>query len=256
MNDDDNDNNNNTSSKEEKYPRTPHFPFSPGINSDDIVTTKTLDIFFPSKQQQVDIHISEKLDGGNCCLKQGQVFARTHGKPATHESFSAVKALYHTIIIPQLSEEEFEQLEFFGENMAAVHSIHYSADPKFPLPSVFFLFAIRHKQKDCWLSVDDVAEIAERLGIEQPPVLFRGVPKDDQFVEKLIQENMKLPSILATKVMKSDKPVPVEGFVARNAASFSSKEFEKNVSKCVRANHIQCEDKVFKTQWTRANFMQ
>lgn len=256
MNDDD-DQQQQATKFEEKYPRTPHFPFSPGINSDDVVTSKMLDIFIPSKNaaSAIEIHISEKLDGGNCCLKQGQVFARTHGKPATHESFSAVKAFYHTIIIPQLTEEEFEQLEFFGENMAAVHSIHYSQDPNFPLPSVFFLFAIRHKQKDCWLSVDDVAEIAERLGIEQPPVLFRGVPKDDQFVEKLIQENMKLPSILAAKVMKAEKPCPVEGFVARNAASFSSKDFEKNVSKCVRANHIQCEDKVFKTQWTRANFL-
>ena len=251
-----------STSSSDKYPRTPHFPFSPGINDDDIVTTKMPEFTQPSSSssssQQQEIHISEKLDGGNCCLKQGQVFARTHGKPATHESFSAIKALYHTIIIPQLTQEEFTNWEFFGENMAAVHSIHYSVDPAFPLPSVFFLFAVRDRQKDMWLSVDEVASIATRLGLEVPPTLFRGIPSSDQEVQKLILENMKLPSILATKVMKvpKEKACPVEGFVARVAGRFSTKDFERCVCKCVRANHVQCEDKVFKSQWTRANFVQ
>lgn len=259
-NDDTNSNNNNTGKTEEKYPRTPHFPFSPGINSDDIVTSKIPDFCLQTK---IEIHISEKLDGGNCCLKSGHVFARTHGKPATHESFSAVKALYHTIIIPQLTEEEFENLEFFGENMAAVHSIHYSADAKFPLPAVFFLFAVRDRSKDLWLSVDEIADLAQRLGLEQPPVLFKGlIPatlnenEKNHFVEKMIIDNMKNPSILAARVMNSDKPCPVEGFVARICGRFATKDFDKWVCKCVRANHVQCEDKIFKTQWTRANFVQ
>ena len=38
--------------------------------------------------------ITEKLDGGNCCIKGGVVFARTHSKPATHESFDTIKGMF------------------------------------------------------------------------------------------------------------------------------------------------------------------
>jgi len=51
------------------------------------------------------------LDGGNCCLKDGQVFGRTHAQPASHESFSAVKELAANLG-PQL-----EGVQLFGENM-------------------------------------------------------------------------------------------------------------------------------------------
>ena len=31
--------------------------------------------------------ITEKLDGANCCLQRGEVYARTHSHAATHASF-------------------------------------------------------------------------------------------------------------------------------------------------------------------------
>ena len=235
-----------SSSSDDKYPRTPHFPFSPGATDDDVVSSAMLPIFGDG----TEIHISEKLDGGNCCLKQGHVFARTHGKPATHESFSAVKRLYHTVLIPQLTEDEFDDLEFFGENMAAVHSLAYT-DAQHALPAPFYLFAVRQRSTDTWWGVDQVARIAQRLGLEQPPVLFRGVPVGrEREVAGLIQGAMKLPSALAASI---GVQCPVEGFVARVTSAFRSAQFADCVSKCVRANHVQCEDKVFKAHWTRAN---
>ena len=37
--------------------------------------------------------VTEKLDGGNCMICNGKVYARSHGQEAKHESFSRVKAL-------------------------------------------------------------------------------------------------------------------------------------------------------------------
>lgn len=95
------------------YPKTPHLPFSPGVNSDD---TRISDC---EHLLRAEVVVTEKLDGGNCCLKSGQVFGRTHSQPATHESFSAVKELAATFL-PELGD-----LQLFGENMQAVHSIEY-----------------------------------------------------------------------------------------------------------------------------------
>ena len=107
------------SASKSNYPKTPHLPFSPGINPDD---TRVSDC---QKLLSVEVVITEKLDGGNCCIKADSssgmplVFGRTHAQPATHESFSAVKELATCI------GDELGDLELFGENMQAVHSIEY-----------------------------------------------------------------------------------------------------------------------------------
>ena len=101
------------------YPKTPHLPFSPGVNPDD---TRIADC---KKLLASEVIITEKLDGGNCCIKAVcglglKVFGRTHAQPATHESFSAVKEQAMAI------GEELGDVELFGENMQAVHSIEYT----------------------------------------------------------------------------------------------------------------------------------
>lgn len=52
-----------------------------------------------------------RLDGGNCCLKDGQVYGRTHAQPASHESFSAVKELAANL------GNLLQDVQVFGENM-------------------------------------------------------------------------------------------------------------------------------------------
>merc|ERR1719210_270030 len=71
----------------DNYPSTPHLPFSPGVNPDDVQLSDCSSIIHD------EVIVTEKLDGGNCCIKHGQIYARTHAQPATHESFSAVKQL-------------------------------------------------------------------------------------------------------------------------------------------------------------------
>lgn len=98
----------------ERYPSTPHLRFSPQVHADDEVNRFDDDIFCGK-----EIVVTEKLDGGNCCLFGGKVFARTHKHEVsplfrrrarsvgadlhitslrwaqtTHESFGPVKAQY------------------------------------------------------------------------------------------------------------------------------------------------------------------
>lgn len=104
----------------QKYPRTPHLPFSPGIADDD----ETLPNYH--HLLNTEIVVTEKLDGGNCCLKDGLVFARTHEKAATHASFDIVRLMY-TSTWMHLLPDPADRYELFGENLTAVHSISYTS---------------------------------------------------------------------------------------------------------------------------------
>jgi hypothetical protein len=91
-----------------KYPRTPHFPFSPGRTDDDVVLEEVANIpSFPLLSKEVVV--TEKLDGGNCCISRGKVYARTLNSEATHPSFGPIKRLasqftsfkeYEDLILP------------------------------------------------------------------------------------------------------------------------------------------------------------
>lgn len=50
------------------YPSTPHLPFSPQVNADDVKLSSAASAHFAGQQ----VVITEKLDGGNCCLYAGE----------------------------------------------------------------------------------------------------------------------------------------------------------------------------------------
>lgn len=200
----------------QKYPSTPHLSFSPGVNPDDIQLSAADCTHFQGQK----VVITEKLDGGNCCIKDGVVFARTHSSPATHASFSPIKQL-----AKQLMHAVPPDYELFGENMAGVHSIAYSS-----LGSFFYLFAIRHQ--GTWLSWEAVEALAEQLGVPTVPVVFHGIMGDLPLLQKNITGWAGMPS----RVGADTTP---EGFVIRLAASFADVAFGQSIAKYVRANHIQ-----------------
>merc|ERR1712166_170518 len=147
-----------------KYPSTPPLPFSPGVNEDDVIASAAT---ASGAAVGDDIVITEKLDGGNCCIKLNpesgkvEVYARTHSKLATHKSFDTVKAMFaglKWIMTPGL--------DLYGENMTAVHSIKYPN-----LTVYFYLFAV--KKGETWLGWDDVVEVAESLDIPTVPLKYR-----------------------------------------------------------------------------------
>ena len=143
-----------------RYPSTPHLPFSPQVNEDDIVMDARARTVFSG----VPIVITEKLDGGNCCLCDGAVFARTHSHEATHASFGPIKSLCEEIY--NNSDIVIEPgTRFFGENMFGIHSIEYD-----DLSSYFYLFGVQRPTGD-FCSWDEVVAFADLLGVPTVPVV-------------------------------------------------------------------------------------
>ncbi len=75
----------------EKYPRMPHLPWSPGATRDD-QRLEDVEHFLGR-----EIVVTEKIDGANLCLTRGDVFARTHSGRPTHPLFDQAKALHGRI---------------------------------------------------------------------------------------------------------------------------------------------------------------
>jgi hypothetical protein len=148
-----------------KYPRTYHFPFSPGTTSDDRIA-KSYDGLLDGP-----IVITEKLDGENTCLNGYGVFARSHAAPTRNPWASYLWDTWNTL------HKGLGDLELFGESLYAVHSIRYGR-----LESYYYLFAIR--EGDRWLAWDEVQFYAGVLGLPTVPVLYRGraadLPGDDR----------------------------------------------------------------------------
>ena len=76
----------------------------------------------------VPIVVTEKLDGGNCCItvpaagEAPRVYARTHSHEATHDSFGPIKTLALEMSYSGYLEPG---VKLFGENMFGIHSIEY-----------------------------------------------------------------------------------------------------------------------------------
>lgn len=214
----------NVTTSQGKYPSTPHLPFSPGVNSDDVLLSDCAHLL------QADVVVTEKLDGGNCCIKGGEVYARTHAQPATHASFSAIKELVRSF--PYIPDD----LEIFGENMSAVHSISYGN-----LTSYFYIFAAR--RGSLWLSWDEVVELASQLGVPTVPVVFQGqFQSPGQLQDYLVR--------WAKDFSEVGEAVTPEGFVVRRTSSFQDTAFSEHIAKYVRANHLQT-DYSWKRTWKK-----
>lgn len=194
-----------------KYPRTPHLPFSEGSTSDDKYASKDTIAFLKSG---IELVVTEKMDGGNVTLYRDAFHARSLTSKS-HPWDAPAKALW--------ASKRFDIPEGWrvsGESVYAQRSVAYDS-----LPSCLMVFGI-WDEKNNLLSWDTTVEWAELLGFSVVPVLYRG----DDYSE-------------AIKVWKKTLNADVsEGFVIRNAGTFAYEDFEKNVAKFVRANHVQTSD--------------
>lgn len=103
-------------------------PFSPGTTSDDRINTD----YWQDLQAITQLVHTEKLDGENNCLNRYGVFARSHATPTQSAWTYKIRQRW------QLLKNDLGDLELFGENLYAVHSIEYRA-----LEQDFYLFAVR-----------------------------------------------------------------------------------------------------------------
>jgi hypothetical protein len=202
-----------------KYPRTPHFPWSPGGTSDD---RRLLDV---SGLLNVPVVITEKLDGSNVCLESEAVYARSHGNVPSHPSFDLLKA-FHAQVKGKIPSDT----QVFGEWLYARHSIAYDS-----LPHYLAIFGVRFiKDTPMWASWEEVELWAEELGCPTAPVLARTT----SFSSK---SSLEESTVLLSSRPSSYGPTR-EGCVVRVASEFSDDHFGLSVAKWVRAGHVQTDE--------------
>lgn len=193
--------------KLKKYPRSFHLPWSRGYTHDDKVA-KNVNHFIGK-----EVVVTEKLDGEGTTLYRDYMHARSINS-ANHPSRHWIKT-FHASFAYRIPND----WRLCGENVYAKHSIYYRG-----LTSYFYLFSIWNEENIC-LSWDETIALADELGIETVPVLYRGI-----FDEEKIKRTFTGASLFDGEQ---------EGYVIRNAGSFHYDDFQYNLGKFVRMNHVQ-----------------
>ena len=203
-----------------KFPRTPHWPWSPFIGGNDGVHPD------PSRFVGEPVVVTEKLDGGNTLLHAGKVYARSVVAPSEGKWMAMVKK-HHAWKVHEPG------VHLYGEDIYGVHSIEYDPVPEH---ETFYAFALRDAG-GAFASFAEVEAYAKEREIPVVPVLFKGrfrsVAELRAFVERAHGEPSKLGG-------------EREGVVLRLARGFPALEFPNDVCKSVRPGHVQNDE-----HWTR-----
>lgn len=184
--------------------------------------------FFVGKQ----VFITEKLDGGNTTLNQGEVYARSTGQPAEQGWFAHVKK-YHAWKTHGMNPDTV----LYGEDIAALHSITYNV----PMDQTYHIFRVR--EKDEFLPYDSLVSYGELFDIPVVQPLFRGIFDSVEAITKWFEEEISKPSAFGDTR---------EGFVMSVDTRFAADQFSLNVCKYVRKNHVQT-DEHWTKNWTWNN---
>ena len=202
-----------------KYPRTPHLPWSKGVADDD-EKLPSLENF-----QGKNLVYTEKLDGECTSLSCFRFHARSEdSRVEPWQTWMKRKWAEICYTIP------FE-LEVFGENLYAIHSIEYDQ-----LPAYFHVFAVVNLVDEKFLSWQETCAFAAQLGFPTTPTIEYGALME-----------MPIPA-------RSAYGLTCEGYVVRNVESFPVKDFQQNVAKCVRKGHVQT-DEHWTKNWRKARLV-
>lgn len=197
-----------------KYPRTLHMPHSPGISSDDKKLTSEQ---FTTNFHHKSIIITEKMDGENTTLYCDYMHARSLDS-RHHPSRDWVKRFQS-----EIGRDIPDRWRVCGENLFAKHSISYDN-----LDSYFYGFSIWDENNVC-LDTDTTSDWFELLGIKHVPIIEYGLNCSNEWDWSIYDKGKE--------VVEQGK----EGIVIRNIDSFHFDNFQNNVAKYVRANHVNTE---------------
>ncbi len=212
----------------DKYPRTPHLPWS---NADG--TDRMMENVGPLIN--AELVMTEKLDGSNVAMTRDACFARSHSGPPQHPTFDGFKQIWNERrwYIP-------EGVTVFGEWCYAVHSITYDEMP-YPGP---YVFGIRDERHNYWWSWASTVELARQvLELPNTPVLHKWRSESRRTLQN-IASGANLQSVFGG---------PCEGIVVRHQLGFKTYDFSRRVAKWVRPNHVQT-DLHWTKRWQVQNF--
>lgn len=190
-----------------KYPRTYHLEWSPGLQNDD----RLQEDYSILQSDPMGIVATIKMDGENTNMYSDKIHARSIDSK-DHPSRHYVKGLWGSIkhLIPN-------GWRICGENLYAKHSIYYEN-----LESYFYVFNIWDETNTC-LDYGTTLDVCKEFGLTHVPVIYEG-----KWDEQLLKDLHNKPEMIGH-----------EGYVIRTYGSFHYDDFNKNVVKYVRKNHIQ-----------------
>ncbi len=212
-----------------KYGRTYHYPFSPGTTSDDRIHH---DYWVDVSRIKSIVH-TEKLDGENNCLSRYGVFARSHAAPTVSPWTQAIRERWDLI------KNDLGDIEIFGENLYAIHSIEYRK-----LEHHYYVFAIRIQ--DMWLSWEEVKFYAALFDFPTVPELKIVQPDSESVFRHDVVSLTKQVSVLDSIDILTENSCTCEGIVSRNADEYPVDDFKHHVLKYVRKGHVKTDE-----HWTR-----
>jgi len=222
----------------EKYPRTFHYPFSLGTTSDDRINYD----YWSDLQKIKNIVHTEKLDGENTCLNKYGVFARSHAAPTSHPWANYLKVKWN------IMKHDLSNLEIFGENLYAIHSIEY-----LNLEQHFFVFGIR--ENGVWLSWEETKFYAKLFDFEiVPEIEISQVNTDKEQYENNVLSIIKNKSKFNSFDTYLNQEASMEGIVTRNIEAYDNADFANNVFKYVRKNHVKT-GKHWRNNWKRTKLV-
>lgn len=244
----------------EKYPRSLHSQISLGTTSDDrFIPDGYVKVFSDKKKV-----LTEKLDGQNTCFNRYGVFARSHVAPTRHEWDKPIWDRY------ELIKRDLGDIDLFAESMYAIHSIEYTK-----LESFLYVFGVR--DKDVWLSWDEVKFYAEMFDLPTVPEIPITTPlkytdkvDENVLLKTWLTQNLGMPWTDYTNTHGglggidplTQKP-SCEGFVVRLASEYKTNNNLLPVAenemdglfKLVRKNHVQTQDKHWSKNWKPAKLI-
>lgn len=215
----------------QKYGRTYHYPFSPGTTSND----RFNHTYWEDIQKIETLLHTEKLDGENNCLNQYGVFARSHVAPTT--SHWTIQLRERWVLL----KNDLGDIELFGENIYAIHSIEYKR-----IEEYYFIFAVR--QMDKWLSWEEVKFYAAIFDFPTVPELAIESTTDltKEALQLEIENWAQEESVFGSLNPLTGEDCTREGVVSRNVSEYPVAEFMHNVFKYVRKGHVKTD-----AHWTR-----
>lgn len=206
-----------------KYPRTPHLPFSPGVDEDDIVLDTG------NHFEEREVVVLEKRDGENFTLAPSYCHARSVDS-RHHPSRSWIKQRHR-----EIKHHIPEGWRVCGEYLFAEHSIRYTE-----LDSYFEVFSIWDDDNEA-LSWDETKEWCDLIGLEHVPVLWRGTWDRDRV--QAIFHDLDTNRREDGSMIDPEGDVNVqEGIVVRTADGFHYDGFQDHLAKAVRPNHVTTSD--------------
>ncbi|MCD7902046.1 MAG: RNA ligase family protein [Bacteroides sp.] len=215
----------------QKYGRTYHYPFSPGTTSDDRINHT----YWEDIQRIETLVHTEKLDGENNCLNHWGVFARSHVAPTTSPWTSQLRERW------QLLKNDLADIELFGENLYAIHSIEYQR-----IEEYYYIFAVRCLDK--WLSWEEVKFYAALFDFPTVPELQMQSTREltEESLKKQIIDWAQEPSFFGSVDPLTQEDCTREGVVSRNIGEYPVTDFPHQVFKYVRKGHVRTD-----VHWTR-----